>query len=208
MLTPLAAHHNYSSQHHMSDMVDGIEFIQMDSRAPSSLIGLVTKPSFKTDDFLAPHPNHDYYNHRFSFPSLVYSALCGTGATSALLLVALRIQDVRPLDVISPYASLTFTLFFMPPLPILIGYLGFCVLLSLVFEISTPKNKTYRIWCRLLHFFIFVVILLLPSFSYTFVLVLSWACPTLYLVMSVVHTVRRSFSRKPARKSKVSCSTL
>ena len=173
----------------------------MDSRAPSSLVGLVIKPSYKADDFLAPHPNHDYYNHRFSFPILVYSTLCGTAAASGLLLVALRTQDIRPSDIISPYATATFQFEFVPPVPVLVGYLGFSVLLSLVFEISTPKGKVYRRWCRFLQFVLFTSILLLPSFSYAFVLVLSITCAVFYVVMSVLHTVRRTISKRDAGKA-------
>lgn len=191
---------NFKSHDHMAEMVDGIEFIQMDSRAPSSLIGLVTKPTSKEEDFVNPHPSHDYYNSRFSFPVLVYSTLVTAAATSCLLLAALRTQDIRPSDIVSPGSTASFRFFLVPPIPVLIGYLGFCVLLSLVFEIRTPKGKAYRYWCRFLHFCLFTVILLLPSFSYTFVVYISMICAALYLANAVVHIVRRYKSKKHARK--------
>lgn len=172
-------------------MIDGIEFIQMDSRAPSSLLGLVAKPTARSDGFLDPHPTHDYYNDRFSFPVLVYSALTGTAVASALLLAALRTEDLRPSDIISPTATAKFQAYFLPPIVVLTGYLGFCVLLSLVFEISTPKATAYRLWCRFLHFVLFTVILILPSISYTFVLFLSFSCTAAYVIMSGVHMWRK-----------------
>ena len=167
-------------------MIDDIEFIQMDSRAPSTL-ELITKPASESNDFLTPHPANDYYNNRFSFPILVYSTLCSTAVVSGLLLSALRTQDIRPTDIISPYDSASFRFLLVPPLPVLIGYLGFCILLSIVFEIRTPEGKAYRRWCRILHFVVFAVILLLPSFSYTFVLFLAFIMTAMYFCMLIVH---------------------
>lgn len=145
MLTGEAATtQNFQSHDHMADMVDGVGFIQMDSRAPLSLIGFVTKPTSREEDFVNPHPSHDYYNSRFSFPVLVYSTLVTAATTSCLLLAALRTQDIRPSDIVSPGSTASFRFLLVTPIPVLIGYLGSCVLLSLVYEIRTPKGKAYR----------------------------------------------------------------
>ena len=85
-----AMSHNFRNRNHIADTVDGIKFPQTDSRAPSSLIGLGTKPTNKTDDFLTPHPAHDYYSSCFSFPILEYSTLCSTATVSGLLITSLR----------------------------------------------------------------------------------------------------------------------
>lgn len=175
----------------MAEMVDGIEFLQVDSRAPSSLIGLVAKPVAKEEDFINPHPNHDYYNDRFSFPILVYATLFGAAATSCLLLVALRTEDIRPSDVVQPGSPMSFRFFLVPPLPVLLGYLALGVLLSLVFEIRRPKNKAYRVWCRILHFCVFIGMFVLPSLSYTFVVYISMFCAAMYLAVAISHTVRK-----------------
>jgi hypothetical protein len=196
-LRPVAMTHNFKTNNHIADIVDDIEFVQMDSRAPS-MLELVTKPTFKPEDFLTPHPTNDYYNNRFSFPILVYSALCSTAVVSGLLLSALRTQDIRPTDIINPYDSASFRFLLVPPLPVLIGYLGFCILLSIVFEIRTPEGKAYRRWCRTLHFVVFAGILLLPSFSYTFVLFLSFIMTAIYFCMSIVHSARRYIAKKSA----------
>ncbi|KAF3033304.1 hypothetical protein E8E12_000501 [Didymella heteroderae] len=195
-----ATTHNVKGHDHMVDMVDGIEFLQVDSRAPSSLIGLVAKHTARGDDFINPHPNHDYYNDRFSFPILVYATLIGAAATSCLLLVALRTQDVRPSDVVQPGSATSFRFFLVPPLPVLLGYLGLGVLLSLVFEIRRPKGRSYRYWCRFLHFFFFIGIFILPSFGYIFVTYFSMICAAIYLVVAISHIVRRyKLKRKIAK---------
>ncbi|KAF3003422.1 hypothetical protein E8E13_001084 [Curvularia kusanoi] len=107
----------------MMDVVDGIEFIQVDSRAPSSLIGLVAKSTPSEDDFINPHPAHDYYKDRFSFPILVYAALVNLAVTSCLLLYSLKVSEVRPSDIIRPYETDS-TFMLAPPIPVLVGYLA------------------------------------------------------------------------------------
>lgn len=184
----------------MMDVVDGIEFIHIDSRAPSSLIGLVTKPTTKEDDFINPHPHHDYYNERFSFPILVYAALFNVALTSSFLLRALQSQEIRPIDIISPYSPDNNYFMLAPPIPVLLGFLGMCVLLSLVCEIRRPPGKAYRRWCRFLQFSLFTGILMLPSLGLTFVFYLSFTCAGLYLMLSVVHMVRRFRWKRKARK--------
>ena len=182
------------------DVVDGIEFIHIDSRAPSSLIGLVPKPTSKTDDFINPHPHHDYYKERFSFPILVYAALFNVPLTSSFFLRALQLQEIRPIDIISPYNTINSYFFLAPPIPVLLAFLGMCVLLSLVCEIRRPKGKVYRRWCRFLQFSLFTGILMMPSLGLTFVVYLSWTCSFLYLMLSVVHMVRRFRWKREARK--------
>lgn len=177
------------------DVVDGIEFINTDSRVPSSLIGLNTKPPAPKDNLVNPQPTHDFYHDRFSFPILVYSTLFGAAVTSSLLLLALRTQDIRPTDIVSPTFNASFRFFLVPPLPILLGYLGFCVVLSLLCEIRI-ENKIYRRWCRFLQWLLYTSMLVLPSFSYTFLYFLAMICAALYLVLSVVHGVRRYKARK------------
>ena len=196
-----ATTHNLKSHDPMAEMVDGIEFLQVDSRAPSSLVGLVAKPTARDEDFINPHPNHDYYNDRFSFPILVYATLVGAAATSCLLLVALRTQDIRPSDVVQPGSTMSFRFFLVPPLPVLLGYLALGVLLSLVFEIRKPRNKVYRAWCRVLHFFVFVGIFILPSFSYTFVVYISLGCAAIYLAVAIPHIVRKYKIKRKAAKA-------
>jgi hypothetical protein len=190
----IGAFHDHPAEVYVPDT----EFIQMtQSRIPSSLVSLVDKPS-KQDDFLKPHPSHDYYRHRFSFPTLVYSTLLCTAAASALLLAALKTQNIRPVDIISPYTSSSLSFEFVPPVPILLGYLAFCILLSLVFETKTPKSRAKRYWFRFLHFVVFTVVLLLPCFSYTFTLILPFVCLSLYVIMFIVHTCLRWKARKHA----------
>lgn len=162
----------------------------MDLRTPPSPVSLANKIP-KPNGFLKPHPNHDYYTQRFSFPILVYFTLCCTAAVSALLLVALKMQDIRPTDFVRSGPSETYRLGLAPLIPALMGYLGFCILLSLVFEITTPRSRTKRYGCRLLHFCIFTVILLLSSFSFLFTINLSLSCTALYLMMSIVHACQR-----------------
>jgi hypothetical protein len=196
-----ATTYNFKSHDPMTEMVDGIEFLQVDSRAPSSLVGLVAKPAAKYEDFVNPHPNHDYYNDRFSFPILVYATLFGAAATSCLLLVALRTQDIRPSDVVQPGSAMSFRFFLVPPLPVLLGYLALGVLLSLVFEINKPKNKAYRAWCRIFHFTVFIGIFILPSFSYTFVVYISMVCAVIYLVVAMVHIIRKYKMKRSTAKA-------
>lgn len=86
---------------------------------------------------------------------------------------------------------MSFRFFLVPPLPVLLGYLAFGVLLSLVLEIRRPKNKVYRAWCRVLHFFVFIGIFILPSFSYTFVMFISMACAAMYLAVAIIHIIRK-----------------
>jgi hypothetical protein len=182
------------------DVVDGIEFIHIDSRAPSSLIGLVVKPTTKEDDFIHPHPYHDYYKERFSFPILVYAALMNVVITSSFLLYALQRQEIRPIDIISPYSPDNNYFILAPPIPVVIGFLGMCVLLSLVCEIRRPPGKAYRRWCRFVHFSLFTGILMMLSLGLTFVFYLALTCAGIYLVLSVVHMVRRFMWRRKARK--------
>lgn len=186
---------------HVANMVDGIEFMHTDSRIPSSVIGLVTKRTSQEYDFINPHPNHDYYNDRFSFPVLVYSTLIGVAITSILLLVALRTQDIRPSDIVSSNATANFRFFLVPPLPVLLGFLGICVLLSLVCEIKRPKGKGYRRWCYVLHFMVYAVNLIPPSFSYAFVIYILMVSGSLYSTISVVHGFRRSQAKKKELQS-------
>jgi hypothetical protein len=195
-----ATTHDFKIQDPMAEMVDGIEFLQVTSRTPTSLVGLVAKPIAKEEDFINPHPNHDYYNNRFSFPILVYATLFGATATSCLLLVALRTQDIRPSDVVQPGSPMSFRFFLVPPLPVLLGYLAMGVLLSLVFEIRTPKNTAYRAWCRVLHFCVFIGIFILPSFSYTFVVYISMSCAVIYLAVAIGHIVRKFKIKRKAAK--------
>src|SRR5690242_12101710 len=172
----------------MADMAEGIEFIHEDSRIPSSVISSVTRPASQEDDFINPHPAHDYYNDRFSFPVLIYATLFSTVIVSALLLVALRTQDLRPSDIVSVNTTASFRFFLVPPIPILLGYLGFCVLLSLVCEIRMPKGrKKYRRWCRFLHFMMYIAIIVPPSVTEAFVLYITMIVMPFYLVMAVVH---------------------
>ena len=85
-----AMSHNFRNRNRTADTVDGIEFLQMDSRAPLSLIGLGAKLTETTGDFLAPRPAHDDYSSCFSFSILVSSTLCSTTTVSGLLIIALR----------------------------------------------------------------------------------------------------------------------
>ncbi|KAG9200885.1 hypothetical protein G6514_006593 [Epicoccum nigrum] len=179
---------------------DGIEFIHIDSRAPSSLIGLVIKPTTKEDDFIHPHPHHDYYKERFSFPTLVYAALMNVVITSSFLLYALQRQEIRPIDIISPYSPDNNYFILAPPIPVVVGFLGMCVLLSLVCEIRRPSGKAYRRWCRFLQFSLFTGILMMLSLGLTFVFYLALVCAGIYLVLSIVHMVRRFRWRRKAQK--------
>jgi hypothetical protein len=205
LTTDTATTQNPNSHSHIADKVDDIEFIHIDSRAPSSRVGIVAKAIPQENDFINPHPNHDYYSDRFSFPILVYATLSGTAATSCLLLVALRIQDVRPSDIIQSGSAMSFRFSFVPPLPILVGYLGFCVLLSLVFEIKRPKSRIYRRWCRFMLFCFFVGIFIMPSFGTTFIFFASMICAGIYAVMATVHIVRRYKSKMRLQKQNTSC---
>ncbi|KAH6614342.1 hypothetical protein C7974DRAFT_74404 [Boeremia exigua] len=174
----------------MLDTVNTIEFLTLDSRAPSSLVSLISKPVPNNDDFVNPHPAHDYYHERFSFPILVYSTLCSVVIVSFLLLVALRTQDIRPSDIVSSYAT-SFRFFLVPPVHVILGFLGMCVLLSLYCEIERPRGKAYRYWCRTLQFGLFVGVLIVPSFSYTLVYYLAMICALFWLILSGVHAFRR-----------------
>lgn len=185
----------------MMDVVNNIEFLRLDSRAPSSLIGLVAKPTSTNEDFIHPHPRHDYYNLRFSFTCLVYSSLFGIGVNSGLLLSALRTQRIRPSDLINPYSGDSIVSFLAPPIPVVLGYIGLCTLLSLVCEIRRPQSRLYRYWCRLLQSSLFVGIIILPSLGLTFVLFLAMICGPLYIIMALVHMGRRVRSRRRANKA-------
>ena len=172
----------------------------MDSRAPPSLIGLGAKLTDTTGDFLAPRPAHGDYSSCFSFPTLDYSTLCSTATISRLSMTVLRTQDIRPIDIISPYDQDSFRFFLVLPSPVLLGYLCFCALVSLVFKIRMSGHTVYRRWCRFLHLFTFTGVLLLPSFSHTFVCYVEFFVTGLYVVTSIAHTIRRCGSKRAAQK--------
>lgn len=196
-----ATTHSLKGHEPMAEMVDGIELLQVDSRTSSSLVGLVAKPPARDEDFINPHPSHNYYNDQFSISILIYATLVGAAAISCLLLVALRTQEIRPSDVVQSGSAMSFRFFLVSPLPILLGFLALGILLSLVFEIGKPKNKAYRVWCRILHFTVFIGIFILPSFSCNFVVYISMVCAAIHLAVAIVHIVRKYKLQRRTAKS-------
>jgi hypothetical protein len=186
------------------DLRDSRTSIRSSDKSPSLLPMPVSSAAAPAEPPIAPNqldptaidnPEKDFYRFSDSFSMLVYvTILLTVAACGYSLFVLVHALELAPLKLADPSepASMGIT-----STPILVGFLSFCVLISLVLKVpSSASRACYRVVIKPSYFLMYGIILGLAAVLPVSSIQVPLTCLMLYTILSCLDIYQRWRQRK------------